>query len=115
MLSWAAPVQIYLARGTTDLRRSVDGLAGLVRNAMERDPFSGHLFVFCNRRRDRVKILVFESSGFWVLYKRLEKGTFAWPDGEGGSVSMTGPELTLLLSGIDLRGARRRRWYRRAA
>ena len=87
MLSWAAPVQIYLARGTTDLRRSVDGLAGLVRNAMERDPFSGHLFVFCNRRRDRVKILVFESSGFWVLYKRLEKGTFAWPDGEGGSVS----------------------------
>lgn len=115
MLSWTGSVAIYLALGVTDLRRSVDGLAGVVRDVLGGDPFSGALFVFCNRRRDRVKILVFESSGFWVLYKRLEKGTFAWPEGAENAVTMTSAELTLLLSGIDLRGARRRRWYRRAA
>lgn len=115
MLSWTGSVAIFLAAGVTDLRRSVDGLAGLVRNGLDQDPFSGALFVFCNRRRDRVKILVFESSGFWVLYKRLEKGTFAWPSSDQGPISMTSAELTLLLAGIDLKGARRRPWYRRAA
>ena len=114
MLTIPPTTKLWFA-AAVDLRLGFDGLANLVRTQLAGDPLSGHLFVFCNRRRDRVKILVFESSGFWVLYKRLEKGTFAWPDGEAGSVSMTGPELTLLLSGIDLRGARRRRWYRRAA
>ena len=79
MLSLPTSVRIYLARGATDMRKSIDGLSAVTTQVLEQDPFSGHLFVFCNRRRDRIKILYWEQSGFWLLHKRLEKGTFAWP------------------------------------
>ena len=82
MLSVSPAVRIYLAAGASDLRRSIDGLAQVVRERFALDPLSGHLFVFRNRRGDRVKILVWDQSGFWVLYKRLEHGTFAWPADE---------------------------------
>ncbi len=108
-------VKIYAALGATDLRRSVDGLSLLVRESLHLEPFSGHLFLFRNRRADRLKILVWDRSGFWVLYKRLERGTFAWPLGEGdGPLEMKAADLMLLLSGVE-RGARRRRWYDRAS
>lgn len=116
MLTTLPPsVRIYVALEATDLRRSVDGLSLLVRESLRLEPFSGHLFLFRNRRADRLKILVWDRSGFWVLYKRLERGTFAWPLGEGvGPLEMKAVDLMLLLSGVE-RGARRRRWYDRAS
>jgi transposase len=115
MLSVPPAVRIYLAAGATDLRRSVDGLSAVVREQFGLDPLSGHLFVFRNRRGDRVKILVWDQSGFWVLYKRLEQGTFAWPaDAPAGAVTVTNRDLLVLLAGVDLTHTRRRRWYDRA-
>jgi transposase len=114
MLTISPAVRIYLATGATDLRRSVDGLSGLVREHFGLDPLSGHLFVFRNRRGDRLKILVWDRSGFWVLYKRLEQGTFAWPDEpDAVSVTITSGDLLVLLSGVDVTRTRRRRWYTR--
>jgi transposase len=116
MLSLPTSVRIYLARGATDMRKSIDGLAGVVQQVLTHDPFCGHLFVFCNRCRDRIKILYWEQSGFWLLHKRLEKGTFAWPvpaDNVEAKVELSSAELAALLGGIDLRHAKRRRWYSR--
>lgn len=107
MLSLSPAVKIYLASVPADMRKSVDGLFGLVQGVLEEDPFSGHLFVFRNRGSNRVKILVWDHGGFWVLYKRLEKGRFHFPDTSGASVRLSASDLTLLLGGIDLAGARR--------
>jgi transposase len=115
VLTISPAVRVYVATGTTDLRRSIDGLAALVRERLELDPLSGHLFLFRNRRGDRLKILAWDQGGFWVLYKRLERGTFAWPAEEAGPVTMRSSDLLLLLAGVDLARTRRRRWYERAA
>jgi transposase len=116
MLTLSPAVRIYLATGATDLRRSIDGLSALVRERFTLDPLSGHLFLFRNRRGDRLKILAWDRSGFWVLYKRLERGTFAWPaEPAGDPVEMRSADLLLLLSGIELTQTRRRRWYERVA
>jgi len=77
VLTISPAVHIYLATGATDLRRSIDGLAALVRERFTLDPLSGHLFLFRNRRGDRLKILAWDRSGCWVLYKRLERGTLS--------------------------------------
>ena len=74
---------IYLACGYTDLRRGIDGLAGIVEREFQLDPFSDSLFLFCGRRKDRIKALYWEGDGFLLLYKRLEEGTFQWPRNEG--------------------------------
>jgi transposase len=116
MLTLSPAVRIYLATGTTDLRRSIDGLSALVRGRFDLDPLSGHLFLFRNRRGDRLKILAWDQGGFWVLYKRLERGTFAWPAEEDDApVVLRSSDLLLLLSGVDLSHTRRRRWYERVA
>ena len=116
MLTLSPAVRIYLATGATDLRRSIDGLSVVVRERFTLDPLSGHLFLFRNRRGDRLKILAWDRSGFWILYKRLEQGTFAWPTDEpSGSVEMRSTDLALLLSGVDVAQTRRRRWYERVA
>jgi transposase len=114
MLTLSPAVRIYVATGVTDLRRSIDGLSALVREHLQLDPLSGHLFLFRNRRGDRLKILAWDRSGFWILYKRLEQGTFAWPaDIESAPVEMQSADLLLLLAGTDLSHTRRRRWYER--
>lgn len=114
MLTISPAVRIYVATGATDLRRSIDGLSAVVRDHFGLDPLSGHLFLFRNRRGDRLKILAWDRSGFWILYKRLEQGTFAWPAAAGaGPVEMRSGDLLLLLSGVDVAGTRRRRWYER--
>jgi len=116
MLTLSPAVRIYIATGATDLRRSIDGLSALVRERLAVDPLSGHLFLFRNRRGDRLKVLAWDRSGFWVLYKRLERGTFAWPIEDGaGSVEMRSGDLALLLAGVELARTRRRRWYERVA
>ena len=117
MFGLATATRVFVATGATDMRMGFDGLFGLVRDTLGEDPLSEHLFVFANRNRTRIKILVWDGSGLWVCAKRLEKGRFAWPAaGEGcNRVPMRGEELTMLLSGIDLRQTKPRRWYRRAA
>ncbi len=112
MLSPGPATKIYLARGSTDMRKSFDGLYGIVMRVLQRDPLSGHLFLFCNRRRDRLKVLCFDGSGLWVCAKRLEQGTFHWPEVSEGAVELTAAELHLLLGGLDLSQTRRRRWLR---
>jgi transposase len=116
MLTVSPAVRIYVAPGATDLRRSIDGLSALVRDQLHLEPLSGHLYLFRNRRGDRLKILLWDQSGFWVLYKRLERGTFAWPrDDTDSPVEMRHRDLLLLLSGVDLATTRQRRWYERLA
>ncbi|HUF47811.1 MAG TPA: IS66 family insertion sequence element accessory protein TnpB [Vicinamibacterales bacterium] len=116
MITLSPAVRIYLAPGATDLRRSIDGLSAVVREGFELDPLSGHLFLFRNRRGDRLKMLIWDRSGFWVLYKRLERGTFVWPsEATAAPVEMRSADLLLLLSGVDLAQTRRRRWYERVA
>jgi transposase len=116
MLTLPPTVRIFVAAGATDLRRSMDGLAVIVREQLALDPLAGHLYLFRNRRGDRLKILWFDRSGYVVLYKRLEVGTFAWPSETAvGVVEMHATDLALLISGIDLAATRRRRWYERVA
>jgi transposase len=103
VLTISPAVRIYVATGATDLRRSIDGPAALVRERFDLDPFSSHLLLFRNRRGDRLKILAWDQGGFWVLYKRLERGTFAWPaEEEGAPVTIRSGDLLLLLAGVDL-------------
>ncbi|SNT30753.1 IS66 Orf2 like protein [Anaerovirgula multivorans] len=94
---------VHLALGPTDLRKSVDGLALIVSESFKLDPFSRSLFVFCNRKRDKIKILEWDYNGFWLHYKRLEKSTFDWPDGnEGTSLAIGERELSWLLDGLSI-------------
>lgn len=112
MLTLPPSVRVFLAMEPADMRCGFDGLSTRVRALLDEDPMSGHLFVFRNRRRDRVKILFWDRSGFCLWYKRLEKGTFRFPDeSAAGAAEIEAAELSLILEGIDLRHARRRpRW-----
>jgi len=108
--------RIYLAAGATDLRQSFEGLSDLVRHQFQEDPLSGHLFVFTNRRKNRLKLLYWDGSGLWVCAKRLEQGCFCWPKSTAaGALRILAEELTLLLTGIDLEQTRTRPWWRQAA
>jgi len=113
MLTLTPSTKIFLVTGPTDMRKHFDSLAAIVSGTLELDPVSGHVFVFCNRRRNRLKILFWDGTGFWVCAKRLEGGTFAWPEDGDRAHEMDSEELSVLLAGVDLRGARRRRWYER--
>jgi transposase len=115
MIHLPASVRVYLCLSPTDMRRSFDGLHALVRDHLELDPFAGHLYVFANRRRDRLKLLYWDRDGFAIWAKRLEEGSFAVPSGEAGAkrFEITTEELASLLSGIDLEQAARRKRYRR--
>ena len=113
MLTVTAATRIYIVAGPTDMRNSFNGLQAIVENELRRDCRKGDIFVFSNRRRDRLKLIYWEPSGFWVCSKRLEKGTFAWPAIGESHVEMTREELALLLGGIDLRETKRRAWYGR--
>jgi transposase len=111
MLSLPPSVRVFVARDPVDMRRSFDGLSAAVMDVIDEDPQSGHLFVFFNRRRTLVKCLVWDRSGYWILYKRLEHGCFKVFDrveGKRGAFELHAHELALLLEGIDLRGAKRR-------
>jgi transposase len=100
-MMYGGGVAVYIATGATDLRKAVDGLALIVNESFKLDPFSKALFVFCNRSRDRIKILEWEQSGFWLHYKRLERGRFKWPDGDDAR-SISERELRWLLDGLDI-------------
>ena len=114
MFGLSAAIRVYLAAEPADMRKSFDGLAALT-SSLALDPLSGHLFVFVNKRRDRVKILYWDRDGLAVWAKRLERGTFRLPAATSGRVEMTTAELAALLAGIDLNTARRRARYSRPA
>jgi transposase len=106
-------VKVYLATGSTDMRKGFDSLAALVRDHLKHDPLSGSLFLFIGRDKDRIKILHWDNDGFCLWYKRLEEGTFRVPapqDG-GAGVELKASELAMLLEGIDLRSIKRRRRF----
>jgi hypothetical protein len=117
-----AAVRIFLCTKPTDMRKGFDGLQGMVREFLEQDPLSGHLFLFINRRRDRIKLLWWDRDGLVIWYKRLEAGTFqqldpsASPGGSSGEagIELSTIDLALLLTGVDLASARRRKRYAHA-
>jgi transposase len=107
--------KIYIAVEAVDMRKGFDGLFGLVRDRLGGDPLSGHLFLFTNRTRTRLKVLVWDGSGLWLCAKRLGKGRFRWPAAENErSVVMRPEELAMLVNGLDLAQAQpRKNWLRR--
>jgi transposase len=115
MFGLGAATRIYVAVGSTDMRKGFEGLYGLVRDQLGLDPLSGHLCLFCNKGRTRLKVLYWDGSGLWICAKRLERGRFSWPsDGEQSArVTLSQEELSLLLGGIDLTRTRRKNWYRK--
>lgn len=111
MLSLPAALKVYLCTYPCDMRRGFDGLSMLVKQVIGCNPLLGHLFVFCNRRSDRVKILYWDRDGWAIWYKRLEAGTFGFPFEETGRREIASWELGMMLDGIDLKRGRRRKRY----
>ncbi len=97
MFAIGTATRIYVATGATDMRKSFNGLAGLVRERLGSDPTSGHVFLFANARRDRMKCLFFDGSGLWVCAKRIERGRLRWPESDGGKVQLSREEFALLI------------------
>ena len=116
MLTLPPTVRVFIGLDPIDMRRSFDGLAAQVSARLTRDPLDGHLYCFVNRARTMMKVIFFDRSGYCILYKRLERGTFALPKAprEGQGVELSPAELGLILEGIDLNGATRRKRYRRS-
>jgi len=110
MLSLSPATRVFVALTPVDMRKSFNGLYAHVQTVLQQDPLTGHIFVYTNRLHNRVKILFWDGSGLWVCAKRLERGTFGWPIGEGASLSLRPEELQLLLHGLE--GKPRRHWYR---
>src|ERR1039458_9803518 len=110
-----AATRIYVATGVTDMRLSFNGLYALVAGQLKQDPQSGHLFLFANKRRDRMKILFFDNFSLWVCARRMEKGRLHWPSSEAGRVQLTREEFALLIGGIDLSATTKRKCYHRVA
>jgi transposase len=108
-----AGTRIFVATGVTDMRFGFNGLYALAAGQLQQDPQSGHLFLFANKRRDRMKILFFDGSSLWVCARRMEKGRLHWPISEDGRAQLTREEFALLIGGIDLTMTTKRKWYRR--
>lgn len=114
MLSFSSHQRYFLYGAPTDMRKGFAGLSGLVRRQVDHDLLSGDVFVFLNRRRDRIKLLMWDTTGFALYYKQLERGTFELPsEAPGGSVELDWSELVMLLEGIEIRSIKRRKRYRK--
>jgi len=107
--------RIYLAAGATDMRKGFEGHYGLVSDQLQLEPLSGHIFIFSNVQRNRLKLIFWDGSGLWVCAKRWEEGRFRWPQAEAGqsTVVLRQEELALLVGGIDVAGCQRRAWFRK--
>ena len=114
MFGFGTATRIYLATGATDMRKGFEGLYGLVRDRLQCAPLSGHVFLFCNAQRNRLKLLLWDGTGLWVCAKKLSKGRFRWPEPQTGEVKvvLSHEELAMLLGGIDFSQTRQRPWYR---
>ena len=116
MLSFPGSLKVYLAVEACDMRKGFNGLHALACERLGEDPRQGALFVFSNRRHTRIKILCWDGTGLWVLTKRLEAGTFAWPkpgSADSPKLNLTPQALAMLTDGVDLIGAKMRPWYER--
>jgi transposase len=113
MLSLPHTLKIFLAVAPTDMRKNHDGLAALVEHVLQADPLSGHLFVFRNKRADRIKLLYWDGDGYALWYKRLERGTFRFPVVSDGTarVDIASADLTMLLDGVDLSSVKRQKRF----
>ena len=109
MLTIPPGLKIYIATEPLDMRRSFDGMAGIITKTLKRDVFSGHVFVFCNKRGDRIKLMYWDRNGYCCWYKRLERGVFRLPQLKGKSFTVSPAELALILEGIELTVRRRLR------
>jgi transposase len=107
MLNLPPSVKVYVSTDETDMRKSIDALSIMVQEILKKDPFSGHLFVFCNRRGDKIKILYWDRNGYCLWYKRLERGVFRLPKVQAKVFMIMPNELNLLLEGIDLTDKKR--------
>lgn len=110
IIDWSR-MKIYVRTGATDLRKAINGLAVIVQEELSGDPFSGNLFLFCNRRRSHLKALYCDRNGFLLAVKRLEKDRFAWPQGEQEAREISGEQLRMLLDGVDFWNAHKRLEY----
>lgn len=119
MIAWSSQVRIFLYRPPTDMRKSFHGLIALTESAIQQDPLSGSLFVFVNRRRDRIKILYWGQTGFCIWYQQLQQGTYQLPDEQTLAdcevLEVTRAQLSLILEGIDLASAQQRLRFQAAA
>lgn len=116
MLSFSGSLKVFVAVEPCDMRKGFNGLYAAVSQRLGEDPKSGALFVFCNRRHTRLKILYWDTTGLWILTKRLEQGTFFWPqvtDPQRTKLALTPQALAMLTDGVDLRGGKLRPWYER--
>lgn len=114
MFNFATQTKVFLGLEAVDMRKSFNGLWAQASEVLGEDPFSGALFIFTNRNRDRIKILYWDGSGVWVFAKRLEKGRFSWPSASPGrKVQLTCAALSMLLAGIDLKNGCKKAWYER--
>lgn len=112
MLAFPGGVRIFVAVQPVDMRKQFNGLWALAGEKLQEDPRCGAVFVFCNKDRDRVKLLYWDGTGVWVMAKRLEKGRFTWPVGSDRTKLALAPEaLTMLLAGIDLKTGCKKAWY----
>ena len=113
MLSFSATTRIFLCREPVDFRKAHDGLCTIVRDGFRDDPFTGDVFVFFNKVRDRIKLLLWDRNGFWLMYKRLERGTFPFDvRGDGARIEISRAQLTMVLEGIDGRSVKYSSHYR---
>jgi transposase len=110
MLNLTGATRILVALEPVDMRQSFNGLYTRVQSVLQEEPTTGHLFVFTNKLRNRLKILFYDGSGLWVCAKRLDAGTFGWPVGQGASACLRPEELSLLVNGME--GKPRRNWHR---
>jgi len=115
MLSFSSRQRYFLYRGLTDMRKGFNGLSGLVRRYIPHELLSGDVFIFLNKRRDRIKLLVWDRNGFVVWYKVLEQGTFELPDAQNDTLEMSWTDIQLLLEGIEIKSVKRRKRYQKMA
>ena len=113
MLSFTGSLKIYVAVEPCDMRKGFDGLLAMSTSVLKQDIREGALCVFTNRKRSRLKVLYFDGSGLWLMTKRLEKGTFSWPQGEEKVMALRPEAFAMLTDGVDLRGGKMRPWYER--
>jgi transposase len=111
MLTLTPALRVFVALQPVDLRKSFNGLSGFVQEVLQHNPLSGCLFVFTNRHRTRIKTLFWDGSGLWVCAKRLERGRFGWPAGEGAQVQLRGDQWHALVNGLEVQ--ERAGWYRK--
>ena len=113
MIHPTGATRVFLVCGVTDMRMGFNGLYAIVEHQLRQDPMSGHLFAFCNRKKNRLKVLGWDGTGLWICAKRLEKGRFSWPEDKDGCNALSNASWSMLLGGLEYSGVRLKKWYRK--